>query len=71
MLSVEVAYKGSAADKELAGKVFQALSITGRFMAFDAPITMSLPDLVEAQPAIIRRHCVANVQLGRIILLRP
>jgi hypothetical protein len=47
MLSVEVAYKGSAADKELAGKMFQALSITGRFMAFDAPITMSLPDLVE------------------------
>ena len=33
MLSVEVAYKGSAADKELAGKMFQALSITGRFMA--------------------------------------
>jgi hypothetical protein len=47
MLSVEVAYKGSAADKELAGKMFQALNITGRFMAFDAPITMTLPDLVE------------------------
>ena len=47
MLSVEVAYKGSAADKELAGKMFQALSITGRFMAFDAPISMPIADLVE------------------------
>ena len=47
MLSVEVAYKGSAADKELAGKMFQALGITGRFMSFDAPISMPIADLVE------------------------
>jgi hypothetical protein len=47
MLSVEVAYKGSAADKELAAKMFTAMNITGRFMSFDAPITMPIADLVQ------------------------
>jgi hypothetical protein len=47
MLTVEVAYKGSAADKELARAIFQVLSIQGRFMSFDAPIRMQVPVLID------------------------
>ena len=47
MLLVEVAFKGSAADKELAGKLFNLMSIHGRFMAFDAPIQLPVPVIVE------------------------
>jgi hypothetical protein len=47
MLSVEVAFRGSAADKELAAKMFNALSIHGRFMAYDAPIELNATELVE------------------------
>ena len=47
MLSVEVTFRGSAADKELASKVFNALNMHGRFMAYDAPIELAMPHLVE------------------------
>jgi hypothetical protein len=47
MLLVEVAFRGSAADKELAGKMFNALNIVGRFMSYDAPIRMPVAALIE------------------------
>lgn len=47
MLSVEVAFRGSAAEKELAGKMFTALSMHGHFMAYNAPIELHIADLVE------------------------
>jgi hypothetical protein len=47
MLSVEMAFKGSAADKELAGKVFKVMNIHGRFMSFDAPIRLDAATIVE------------------------
>ena len=47
MLSVEVAFRGSAADKELAGKMFNALNFTAGFVAFDAPIRLPAPTLIE------------------------
>ena len=47
MLSVEVAFRGSAADKELASKIFNALNMHGRFMAYDAPIALELTKLTE------------------------
>lgn len=47
MLSVEVAYRGSAADKELASRIFAVMSIQGRFMSFDAPIRMPMSMLIE------------------------
>jgi hypothetical protein len=47
MLLVEVAFRGSAADKELAGKLFNLMSIHGRFMAFDAPIQLPVPVIVD------------------------
>ena len=47
MLSVEVTFKGSTADKELATKLFNVLNIHGRFMAFDAPIKLTVPTIVE------------------------
>lgn len=47
MLLIEVAFKGSAADKELAGRLFNLMSIHGRFMAFDASIQLPVPTIVE------------------------
>lgn len=47
MLLVEVAFRGSAADKELAGKLFNLMSIHGRFMADNAPIQLPVKDIVE------------------------
>jgi len=47
MLSVDVSFKGSPADKALAGQLFNALSIVGRFMAFDAAIRVPIADAIE------------------------
>ena len=47
MLSIDVTFKGSPADKALAGQLFNALSIVGRFMAYDAPIRLPIADAIE------------------------
>ncbi len=47
MLSVDVSFKGSPADKALAGQLFNALTIVGRFMAFDAPIRLPVADAID------------------------
>jgi hypothetical protein len=62
MLLVEVAFKGSAADKELAGKMFNVLNIFGRFMSFDAPIKMPVGALVETLGLMGTETSVSSVQ---------
>ena len=46
MLTIEVVFRGSPADKALAGQMFNAMSAIGRFMSFDAPIKLPVPDLI-------------------------
>lgn len=47
MVSTEVAFRGSAADKALADKLFQVMSGFGRFSSYDAPIRLSTAALSE------------------------
>ena len=45
MVSTEVAFRGSAADKALAEKLFQVMSGYARFSSYDAPIRLSMSAL--------------------------
>jgi len=47
MVSTEVAFRGSAADKALADKLFQVMSGFARFSSYDAPIRLSTAALSE------------------------
>jgi hypothetical protein len=46
MMTVDVAFKGAAEDKKLAGAIFDAMRGHGRFMASDEPIKVSVDSLV-------------------------
>jgi len=47
MLSVDVTYRGSTADKALGAEIFNALNMVGRFMSFDAAIKLPMAQLVD------------------------
>ena len=47
MVSTEVSFRGSAADKALAEKLFQVMSGYARFSSYDAPIRLSTAALSE------------------------
>ena len=47
MLTVDVAFNGTAAQKQLAARLFDTLATQGRFMSYDAPIRVSIESLVE------------------------
>jgi hypothetical protein len=46
MMTVDVAFKGAADDKKLAGAIFDVMRGHGRFMASDEPIKVSVDSLV-------------------------
>ena len=47
MVSTEVAFRGSAADKALAEKLFQVMTGFARFSSYDAPIRLAAGELSE------------------------
>src|SRR5215216_985723 len=46
MLTFDVAFKGAAEDKKLAGSIFDVMRGHGRFMAADEPIRVSIDSII-------------------------
>lgn len=47
MLTVDVAFRGTPDEKQLAARLFETLISYGRFMAYDAPVRVTVASLVE------------------------